>query len=369
MRRAAPEDVTGPLGAWLAERLGTADVVVSSVERPAAGQSNDTMLCEVTAGGRKLHLVVRREAEGTTIFRRPDVLREAEVLRGLASSRVPVPAVRWSEPDPSVLGAPFFVMDRVAGRVPLGKPSIHVVGWLPTLSPAELGRLWASAMDVLVAVHEVDWRATHAFLLDGDPSAASLGAHVDALAEWYRWSAAGRDFPITDAALGSLQRRAPLVEAGEPVLLWGDPRVGNMLFGADQTVAAALDWETAAIGPPGRDVAHWLFFDEFQTRSVGIDPLPGWPDREGTLARYEERSGRRLGDLDFFDMMEELFMATTLIRQADARVARGLAAPDTRMGHDNTVTQMLARRLGLDVPGLSPDYLAHRGGEPREATS
>ena len=54
-------------------------------------------------------------------------------------------------------------------------------------------------------------------------------------------------------------------------------------------------------------------------------------------------------------------MATTLIRQADARVARGLAPPDTRMGHDNTVTQMIARRLGLPVPDLSPDYLAHRG--------
>ena len=60
-------------------------------------------------------------------------------------------------------------------------------------------------------------------------------------------------------------------------------------------------------------------------------------------------------------MLEELFIATTLIRQADARVARGLAPPDTRMGHDNTVTQMLARRLGLAVPELSPDYLAHRG--------
>ena len=60
-------------------------------------------------------------------------------------------------------------------------------------------------------------------------------------------------------------------------------------------------------------------------------------------------------------MVEALFMATTLIRQADARVAKGLAPHDTRMGHDNTVTQMLARRLGMAAPDLSPDYLAHRG--------
>ena len=55
-------------------------------------------------------------------------------------------------------------------------------------------------------------------------------------------------------------------------------------------------------------------------------------------------------------------MATTLIRQADAARRARLAPPDTRMGHDNTVTQMLARRLGLPVPELSPDYVAHRGG-------
>ena len=138
--------------------------------------------------------------------------------------------------------------------------------------------------------------------------------------------------------------------AAEPVLVWGDPRVGNMIFGADHTVAAAIDWETATVGRAERDVAHWLFFDEFQTDAVGIDRLPGWPDRETTITRYEAQSGRRLRDLEFFDMMDELFMATTLIRQADARVARGLAAREHRMGHDNTVTQMLARRFGLPVP-------------------
>ena len=68
------------------------------------------------------------------------------------------------------------------------------------------------------------------------------------------------------------------------------------------------------------------------------------------MSRYEALAGRALDDLEFFEMMEEFFMATTLIRQADARVARGLAPPDTRMGHDNTVTQMLARRLAPPRP-------------------
>jgi aminoglycoside phosphotransferase (APT) family kinase protein len=361
MTTASVENLEAPLAAWIADRLGATEVIMAGMERPAAGQSNDTILCVAVADGQERHLVVRIQAGGPAIFRRPDVLREARVLRGLAPSDVPVPRVLWTEADPAVLGAPFFVMERIAGRVPLGKPSIHTVGWLPLLTAGERAGMWASALDVLVAVHDVDWRATPDLQLDDDGTGDSLSASVATLTEWYRWSAAGREFPITDAAVAELTERARALEGGEPVLLWGDPRVGNMIFGDDHTVAAAIDWETATIGCAERDVAHWLFFDEFQTDAVGIARLAGWPDRETTISRYESQSGRRLRDLAFFDIMAELFMATTLIRQADARVARGLAPESTRMGHDNTVTQMLASRLGLPLPDLSPDYLAHRG--------
>jgi hypothetical protein len=80
------------------------------------------------------------------------------------------------------------------------------------------------------------------------------------------------------------------------------------------------------------------------------------------MGRYEAASGRRLGDVGYFEIAQALFLATTLIRQADARVKRGELPAGTRMGHDNTLTQMLARRLGLPVPELSDDYLLHRSG-------
>jgi aminoglycoside phosphotransferase (APT) family kinase protein len=358
------EELRGELAAWLGARLGVEGVTIDEVSRPAAGQSNDTVL--VTAShpgdpGRVVErLVVRRQSTGTTIFRDPDVIREFRVLEGLAGTGVPAPRVRWAETDPAVLGSPFFVMEQIAGRVPVGKPSIHTVGWLPTLSANEVDHLWRSALDALVAVHEVDWRTSHPFLLDGGDPDAGFPAYVDKLVDWYRWCADGREYPVTDAAAELLQQGARAVTSA-PTLLWGDARVGNMIFGDDHAVAAAIDWETASIGPPEVDVAHWLFFDEFGTSAVDIDRLPGWPDRDTTIARYEAASGRHLGDLALFDVLDGLFMAGTLIRQADARVARGAAPADTRMGHDNTVTQMLARRLGLPVPELSRDYLAHRG--------
>ena len=170
------EFLAGALAAWLGERIGADDVTVSGFARPAAGQSSDNVLFDALANGRVEHLVLRRQTEGTTIFRDPDVCREARVLQGLSAADMRVPKVRWIEPSSAVLGAPFFVMDRVQGRVPLGKPSIHTAGWLPTLTRAERERLWSSALDVLVSVHAVPWRSSHDFLLDGDPMAATVGA-------------------------------------------------------------------------------------------------------------------------------------------------------------------------------------------------
>src|SRR5207248_1247676 len=116
--------------------------------------------------------------------------------------------------------------------------------------------------------------------------------------EVYWWesspAALGAPFFVMAAVPGHVPAGRPSIH----VLGWGDARVGNMIFGDEHTVVAAIDWEVASIGPPAIDVAHWLFFDEFATHACGIEPLPGWPDRATTVARYEALSGRSLDDLE-----------------------------------------------------------------------
>jgi aminoglycoside phosphotransferase (APT) family kinase protein len=369
------DEIREPLRRWLAPvlaadaRVDAADVRgldVGGFERPAAGQSSDTILFTASwtqaDEPHRQDLVLRRQPQGG-IFLTPDAVREARILQGLeVGSRVPVPHVLAHESDPTLLGAPFFVMTKVAGRVPVAKPSIHAVGWLTELTTEARERLWRSALDVVVAIHDVDWRSTHAFLTDAEHNTTGLDAHVDRLVEWYEWTVDGRTFPITDAALDAIHSRRHSIGTGAPVLVWGDARPGNMIVGDDGCVAAAIDWEVATVGPAGIDLGHWLFFDAFATTAAGVDRLPGWPDRQATIDRYEQLSGRTIEDLEFYELLEEFFIATTLIRQADMRVTKGLAPPDTRMGHDNAVTQMIARRLDLPVPELSPDYIAHRRG-------
>jgi aminoglycoside phosphotransferase (APT) family kinase protein len=171
---------------------------------------------------------------------------------------------------------------------------------------------------------------------------------------------AGRSFPLTDAGLEVLEAGAGTVDCGPPVLAWGDARIGNMIFAEDLRVAAAIDWELAWIGPPEADLGHWLMFDRFFTEGAGVTPLAGWPDRSATIACYEQATGRRLGDVGWFELLAEVTVAVTLIRQADLRVAAGLLPVGTRMGHANAVTRMLAGRMGLPLPELDADYLAHR---------
>ena len=357
---------------WLVtaiSRLGETtitELALENITRPAAGQSNETLLFDaVWHNGRtrrRAKLVARLQPSGQQIFLGADVVREGRVIDGVyAAGTALVPQVIGTEADRSILGRPFFVMRQVAGRVPLARPSIHKVGWLTELTIDERKTLWSSAMDALVAVHRTDWASYHDFLLDGMDANGLLQRHVERLVDWYRWTTQGRRYPIADAGIARLVIGLPSVTTIDPVLVWSDARIGNMIFGADNTVAAVIDWEVATIGSPAIDLAHWLFFDDFMTDASGVAPLAGWPDRTTTIAEYEARSGRTVADLAYFELMEEVFMATTLIRQSDFRVERGLARAETRMGHDNAVTQMLARRLGLALPPLSPDYLAHRG--------
>jgi aminoglycoside phosphotransferase (APT) family kinase protein len=371
------ETIRAPLAGWLRERLGQdlgtdpGPVAIGGLTRPTVGQSSETLIFDAAwqQAGQSVRadLVLRMQPGPGGIFLRPDAVREGRVLAGLETGTAPVPRVRWIEPGASVFGVPFFVMDRVHGVVPAGKPSVHAAGWLPTLAAEQRARAVESAIDAMAAVHAADWQRTHGFLRPPGAAGPGLTSHLDGLADWYEWAAAGRTFAITDEALAYLRRERGTVVDGEPVLLWGDARIGNVLFDPDTClVNAILDWECAALGPAEVDLAHWLVFDELSTAANQIEPLTGYPVREQILARYESASGRAVPtDLLYFEIMQCFFLATTIIRQTDAAVRAGHLDRRTRMGHDNTLTQMLARRLELPVPPVDPDYVAHRSPQAR----
>lgn len=327
---------------------------------PLAGGQSSTLF-RFTCAGSPQAFVIRIEPRDRQIFLAPDVVREFRIAEGLASAGVKTAPLLAAETNADVLGAPFMVMAEVAGRAPLGRPSMHVAGLLIELSETERRQLSIAAIDALASVHAADWQASHPFLADELGAARGLDRYLDHLSRWYDWTVQGRAFPVTDRALDYLKgARASLADTPD-VLLWGDARPGNILFGPDQAVAALLDWEAALIGPRGLDLGYWLMMDRFHAEAIGIARLPGWPDEGETIACYEDSAGMSVPDLDYFIVMGAFFMATTMIRAGDLGVASGKFAPGTRFGCDNTATQIIAQQLGLSIPQLSPDFIAHRG--------
>jgi aminoglycoside phosphotransferase (APT) family kinase protein len=325
----------------------------------AGGQSS--VLFRLTVQDRPEAFVIRMEPRGRQIFLTPDIVREFRIAEGLAQAGIPTAPLIAVEPKENVLGAPFMVMGEVNGVAPLGRPSMHTSGLLTELDAGERTRLSENSIEVLAKIHAVNWRRHHPFLAAGDSSITGLDRHLDHLTKWYAWTVRDRNFPLTDTALAYLQSARAGLTPQPDVLLWGDARPGNILFAPDQSVAAVLDLEAALIGPSGLDLGYWLMMDCFHAEAIGVARLPGWPREAETIALYAESAGIPVPDLDYFIVMGAFFMATTIIRAADLGIASGKFASGTRFAFENTATQIIADRLGLQIPPLSPDFVAHRG--------
>jgi aminoglycoside phosphotransferase (APT) family kinase protein len=87
-------------------------------------------------------------------------------------------------------------------------------------------------------------------------------------------------------------------------LVWGDARLGNLMFGADGRVAAILDWEMVTLGPRELDVGFFLAVRQMMRTIFGAaDPeLPGFPGRDATVACYEHAGGRAVTDIDWYEL-------------------------------------------------------------------
>jgi len=336
---------------------------IVSLRTLAGGQSSEllSLECRRRSGDAIEQFVIRLEQRGKQLFLAPDIVREYRVIDAVARySSVPVPHLEALDSEGAVLGVPFLIMRHVDGRAPLGRPSMHIVGMLTELDPAQRQQVAFNGIDALAGIHAID--PCHAQILSGKAGGGNgIDRHLRQLTDWYNWAVAGRAFPITDYALDYLIRHRSALKNEDDVLLWGDARPGNILFGRDQSVRAVLDWEGAFIGPRSLDVGYWIMMDMFHAESIGAPRLAGWPSEAEVLARYRASAQAELHDLDYFVVLGAFFIATTLIRAVDIAVEAGRLPAQTQMAHANTATQIAAERLGIAIPPLSPDFKAYRG--------
>jgi aminoglycoside phosphotransferase (APT) family kinase protein len=354
--RDEPESLARALAGWLRPKLPRAEgLAVTAIPRSVAtGFSSDTLLFDLAwreAGtARTRGVVVRRAPLGHQVFPEYDVARQFRILRILAGTKVPVPPAPWLEEDPGVLGAPFYVMERIDGRIPTDNPPYHVGGWTTEIAPAEREALWWSGIDALCAIHGLDWRALGLGFVD-TPGAGDtpLGRQLDDYAGFLGWAARGRPQPTCEPALAWLRENRP--KEPEPVgFCWGDARPGNMIF-RDGRCVAVLDWEMATLGNPVQDLAWWLFLDRHHSEGLGAPRLPGFPGRSETIEAWERSTGLSARDLDYYEVFAAFRFSVIMIRVAQGFVVGGVIPADAKLETDNIPTRLLAKLLGLPSPG------------------
>ena len=221
-----------------------------------------------------------------------------DVIRLVAEKTdVPVPRVRWLEPTGSVLGTQFFLMDYVSGVVPPDvMPYTFGGNWFSDAPAQSQRELQDNTVDVLAKLHSIPHAdSTFGFLADGAEGNA-LRRNLDWLKAWYEFAVPdiGRS-PLVEQALQWLEANWPEdVAATEPVLIWGDSRVGNVLYD-DFKPVAVLDWEMATLGPREMDAAWMIFAHMVFQELAGLAGMPGLPDfmRDGRCQGDLRREDRR----------------------------------------------------------------------------
>ena len=288
------------------------------VEQFRGGQSNPTF--RLSAGGRRY--VMRRKPPGKLLPSAHAVDREYRVITALARTGFPVARTYALCTDESVIGAVFYVMDYVEGRV-LWDPQ------LPGMAPGERGAIFDEMNRVIAALHRVDYAAIG--LADYGKPGNYFQRQIDRWSRQYRASETEK-IEAMDRLIEWLPANIPRDDATS--IVHGDFRIDNMIFHPrEPRVLAVLDWELSTLGHPMADFSYhamvWrVSSNEFRgLRGCDLAAL-GIPDEERYVARYLERTGgKRWSAKDWnFCMAYNMFRAAAIFQGVMARAVAGNAA-------------------------------------------
>jgi aminoglycoside phosphotransferase (APT) family kinase protein len=261
--------------------------------------------------------------------------REYTVLSALAPTPVPVPRTLAYCADPAVIGAPFYLMEKVDGVIYRDAAALRQ---LDATAGQALGHALA---DTLAALHTVDPAAVG--LAEFGHPEGFLGRQVR---RWSKQLKASYTRPLPGA--GELAERLAATEpvSGHPTVVHGDFRLDNVLVdpASPGRIAAVLDWEMSTLGDPLTDLGiTCVYWDGLDGMDPSIPPspgnLPGWPSRAELVTRYAGRSGVEVGALDWY-VAFGYFKLAVILEGIYCRYAQGLTVG---AGFD---------RIGAAVPEL-----------------
>ncbi len=337
--RAGEELDLAALGAWIEQQLGGGGAI--TVEQFPGGHSNLTYA--VTHGDQAY--VLRRPPVGSKVKSAHDMSREVAVLSKLAPVFDRAPRVIAFEDTGSVLGAPFYLMERRHGVI-LRKdlpPSLAA-------DHASIRRICELLIDTLVDLHAVDFRA--AGLGDFGKPVGYIERQVTGWTERYTGSQTDDIPAITEVAAWLAAHLQP---DGPPSLIHNDFKFDNVIFDPGLTrITGVLDWEMATVGDPlmdlGTTLSYWAQADDpapVHQLPFGPTARPGMLTRKEIAARYLARAGKTSDQLVFYYAFG-LLKTAVIAQQIYYRFAKGLTQ-DKRFGMFIHAVRILAEQARMAI--------------------
>jgi aminoglycoside phosphotransferase (APT) family kinase protein len=291
-----------------------------TVRQFQGGASNPTFLLTTqdTAGPRRY--VLRKKPPGVLLASAHQVDREYRIMAALRATDVPVPVMRCLCEDPDVIGAAFYVMDYLEGR-------IFRDAALPDLSPPERAAVYDQLNLTLAKLHKADYAAV------GLADFGRAGGYFERqIARWTRQyrGAETQAIPAMEALIAALPARIPADDAVS--IAHGDYRLENVMFHpTEPRLIAVLDWELSTIGHPLADLAYNCFLWRSDSPSwgtlQGVDfAASGIPTEAGYVEAYGRRMGRgEIADWGFY-MAFAIFRLASISQGVYRRVLDGVVA-------------------------------------------
>ncbi len=302
------------LAVWM--RATGLDTTGLHVRGLSGGQSNPTFLVQTA----KQSFVLRKQPSGELLPSAHAIDREYRVMQALAGTGVPVPRmVAWCD-DASLLGTRFFMMEFIRGRN-------FINPTLPELSVAERKAIYADVNRILVALHDVDYRAVglETFGRQGN----YFARQIDRWSRQYR-SSEGSRIEEMEALMAWLPAHIP--DGDETCLVHGDLRMDNLIIHpTEPRVVALLDWELSTLGHPLADLSYfcmsWCVPPDLWRGVAGVDlTAMGIPQEHAFVEDYCRARG--IGAIRHWDfyLAYNLFRMAAILQGVAARAAAGNAA-------------------------------------------
>ena len=353
----SPPGIPSPerLAAWLNDHIQGGPLELDGIELIAGGRSNLTYRLSVSdasdpsdASGRRL-LVLRRPPLGHVLPTAHDMSREFRVLSALAGTEVPVARSLAICTGADVIGAPFYVMEYVPGRVLRTRADTAV------MTEAQNSSLSGRLADMLAAIHAVDIQAVG--LGDLGRGAGYLKRQLD---RWQRqWDmSATREMPGYAELVQRLT--AALPAEGDVTLVHGDFRLDNVLvtLSPDPVITAVVDWEMATLGDPLADLGltlvywtdpgegGWLAPAGVPADAPGLSTdgttSPGFWTRAEFAAEYARRTGRDISRISYY-MAFGFFKLAVVLEGINARYQLGQTVGEGFEREGRVVPVLIAR--------------------------